>query len=53
MYNFAYTIMENSTKNPLIINLKGKLQKPFDFFLRYAVFGLLTCQLKYQVILSC
>ena len=21
-------------KNPLIINLKGKLQKPFDFFLR-------------------
>ena len=23
-----------STKNPLIINLKGKLQKPLDFFLK-------------------
>ena len=24
----------HSTKNPLIINLKGKLQKPFNFFLK-------------------
>ena len=30
-FYFAYTI---------IINLKGKLQKPFDFFLRYALFWL-------------
>ena len=46
-----------SMKNPLIINLKGKLQKPSDFFLRCqtrrAVFGLLTCWLKYHVVLSC
>ena len=46
-YNFAYTILNEqytvlkeskqsfySMKNPPIINLKGKLQKPFDFFLR-------------------
>ena len=46
-YNFAYTIINElytvlkeskqsfySTKNPLIINLNGKLQKPFHFFLR-------------------
>ena len=42
-YNFAntiYCIKKESkqsfylTKNPLIINLKGKLQKPFGFFLR-------------------
>ena len=46
-YNFAYTIDNErytvlkeskqsfySMKNPLIINLKGKLQKSFDFFLR-------------------
>ena len=37
--NFAYTIMSdiqsfNSVKNPLIINLKGQLEKPFYFFLR-------------------
>ena len=44
-YNFACTIMSDIlyekiktkllfNKNPLIINLKGKLKKPFDFFLR-------------------
>ena len=46
-YNFAYTIMSKrhtvlkeskqsfySMKNPQIINLKGKLQKAFDFILR-------------------
>ena len=46
-YNFAYTIMNErytvlkeskqsfcSMENPLIIDLKGKLRKPFDFFLR-------------------
>ena len=38
--NERYTVLKESkqsfcsTKNPLHINLKGKLQKPFDFFLR-------------------
>ena len=40
-----------STRNSLIINLKGKLQKPFN--VRRAIFGLLTCWLKYQVVFSC
>ena len=42
-YNFDYTIMSDtvlneskqsfySTKNPLIIGIKGKLQRPFYFF---------------------
>ena len=41
-YNFTYTIMKivfkkskqsfYSTKNSLVINLEGKLQKPFYFF---------------------
>ena len=36
---FSYNFLESkqsfySTKNPVIINLKGKLQNPFDFFLR-------------------
>ena len=41
-------------ENPLIINLKGKLQKSFNFFsdARCAIFGLLTCWLKYHVVLS-
>ena len=45
-YNFACTIMKRSTllkeskesfystKNPPVINLKGKLRKPLDFFSR-------------------
>ena len=34
-HNFAYRITKLLfNENPLIINLKGKLQKPFDFFLR-------------------
>ena len=46
-YNFPcmimserYTVLKEpkqsfySAKNPLIVNLKGKLQKPFDFILR-------------------
>ena len=45
-YNFAYTIMKrytvlkeskqsfHLTKNPLVINFKGKLKKPLDFLLR-------------------
>ena len=38
--NERYTVLKESkqifysNKNPLIINLKGKLQKPFNFFLR-------------------
>ena len=55
-----YTVLKESeqnffsTKNPLNIDLKGELQKPFDFFSRcQTVFGLLTCWLKYHVILSC
>ena len=41
-------------KNPLIISLKGELQKPFDFISRcQTVFGLLTCWLKYLLVLSC
>ena len=37
------------------MNPKGKLQKPLDFFSRWQkrVFGLLTCWLKYHVVLSC
>ena len=58
-YNFDYTIMSErytvskeskqsfySTKNALIINLKGKLQKHFDFFLTYQPDALyLACSL--------
>ena len=38
--NERYTVLKESKQsfysmgNPLIINLKGKLQKPFDFFLK-------------------
>ena len=38
--NEGYTVLKESkqsfysTKNPLIIDHKGKLQKPFNFFLR-------------------
>ena len=38
--NRLYTVLKESKqsfysmKNPLIVNLKGKLQKPFNFFLR-------------------
>ena len=62
-YNFAYTILNQpytvlkeskqsfySTKNSLFINLKEKLQKPFD--VRRAIFSLLTCWLKNHVVLS-
>ena len=61
-YNFAHTTMSESkqsfylTKNSLIINFKGKLQNSFDFVLRCqtrAVFGLVTCLLKYYLVLSC
>ena len=54
--NKRYTMLKesnqsfHSTKNSLIINLKGKLQKPFN--VRRSIFGLLACWLKYHVVLA-
>ena len=59
-YAFACTIMsdilyQNKASIQRKIHLKEKLQKPFYFFKMSdsAVFGLLTCWLKYYMVLSC
>ena len=70
MFNFLITLLHDnkrytvlteskqsfySVKNPLIINLKGKLQNLFYLFLgcQRRSISLLTCWLKYHVVLSC
>ena len=43
-------------KNSVFINLKGKLQKPFDFLFEMSDAPYLACSLvwfKYHVVLSC
>ena len=60
-YNFAYTIMsdilyqKNHSKASIqqkatnYINLKGKLQKPFDFFLRCQTCPILLAHLLVEI----
>ena len=57
---FSYHFARNKTscclrKNPLIINLKGKLQSPFDFFLRYQTrrISIVHLLVKYHMVFSC
>ena len=51
MGNQPWSQFQNGFRERSIINLKGKLQKPSD--VRLAIFGLLSCRLKYHVVLSC